>query len=700
MSTQEQDDATDAVWQRFRASQHSVVIGKLGTVPTDLERRVVRVDCSAIPATLGPLLEARRRVEQLLQRQERPLFDSAADQLRAALRRRLLGDAPESERGGVFIATYNRLASEGDGGLVFDAIEDADAATVQWLSDVLARKGWLRAPVVIVHRSAQPQGDALRLMEIVREFYGTDAIVSAPGVDGPAGEPEWSADVLERLPSGALRVLRAASMEGALFDAGIVAELLAADEIEVLEQLQLARDEGVPIADLGRGRFRLPTAAAEELMAGTLPSLAEAWHRRLARILGDPAAPSIAAPAIKPPDEDEDSTKAMPAGPETPTTRLGRRLREDPAKAAQHASAAGESDVAAEQYVAAADRAAAMGAYQDAFTLTKNALELLHAQPVTGHRRLLRVRALTTLARIQWQTVGPSELFSLPAALSSLEEARELLVEDDPVTVRAELGSLIGSICYDIGSKDALERALTELSTTSRELLDADEPVSAARLLNDEAAVWVRLGDVVRANHLLKKSREIFARLTPESEVARQELAETDHLLARLILHTAAKPGREEDAVQVGVEHALAAEEAYRSLSRPRELARVWETLGRLEMSRGRTEAAIEHLEAAARAQQQIGDVLGLARTTAALSDLLANAGRTREALGLLGESIAFNLDKGSPLGLAFNRAALDGLEGEVGAGDSKQAQFLATLRSRVAAGEKILGRAEPPPHG
>ncbi|HMR75674.1 MAG TPA: tetratricopeptide repeat protein, partial [Polyangiaceae bacterium] len=204
-------------------------------------------------------------------------------------------------------------------------------------------------------------------------------------------------------------------------------------------------------------------------------------------------------------------------------------------------------------------------------------------------------------------------------------------------------------------------------------------------------------GDVVRANYLLKKSREIFARLTPQNAVARQELAETDHMLARLILHVDARPGREEDAVRIGIEHALAAEEAYRDLSLPREQARVWETLGRLELLRGRGDAAIERLEASVRAQQRFGDVLGLARSAAALSDLLAAAGRSRDALALLGQSIAFNLDKGSPLGLAFNRAALEALATKSPDDEPEQRAFLESLRKQVRAGEALLGRADLP---
>lgn len=692
----------ETVWQRVRSKKHTVVVGSLGAAPADLASRVVRVDCGTTSSLLGPLLEARTRIEQLVQQQDRPILDSAAAQLRAGLRRRLLGEEPESQRGGAFIRAFNQLCLDGAGGLVLDGIQNADRATLQWLTDVLGERSWLKAPIVLVHQGAEPSGDVSELIEAVRRQCGVDSVVksaSSPAdVDaaGDAGEAEPSPEQFDSLPAAALRVLRAAAMSGKVFDAAIVAALLDSDEFAVLEQLQTVRDAGLPIEDLGRGRFRIPQGAAQHLLGSILPSLAEAWHRRLAHLLGHVAnketedEASVVSPA--------GSAQSRPAASRTrPASPTRQSHVEDPLRAARHASAVGDSDLAAEQYVAAARRAAEMGAPHDAFALAEQALELLDAVPGTESRRVLRIRALAARARIQWQAAGPSEQFSLPAALATADAAKALLTDQDPSDLRADLGALCGGICYDIGDKQALERALAELSGVSRELLAADDPIGAARLLNDEAAVWVRLGDVVRANYLLKKSREIFARLTPQNAVARQELAETDHMLARLILHVDARPGREEDAVRIGIEHALAAEEAYRDLSLPREQARVWETLGRLELLRGRGDAAIERLEASVRAQQRFGDVLGLARSAAALSDLLAAAGRSRDALALLGQSIAFNLDKGSPLGLAFNRAALEALAAKSPDGEPEQRAFLESLRKQVRAGEALLGRADLP---
>ncbi|HMR80132.1 MAG TPA: hypothetical protein PKD61_33725, partial [Polyangiaceae bacterium] len=285
----------ETVWQRVRSKKHTVVVGSLGAAPADLASRVVRVDCGTTSSLLGPLLEARTRIEQLVQQQDRPILDSAAAQLRAGLRRRLLGEEPESQRGGAFIRAFNQLCVDGAGGLVLDGIENADRATLQWLTDVLGERSWLKAPIVLVHHGAEPSGDVSELIEAVRRQCGVDSVVksaSSPAdldAAGEAGEAEPAPEQFDSLPPAALRVLRAAAMSGKVFDAAIVAALLDSDELAVLEQLQTVRDAGLPIEDLGRGRFRIPQVAAQHLLGSILPSLAEAWHRRLAQLLGHAA---------------------------------------------------------------------------------------------------------------------------------------------------------------------------------------------------------------------------------------------------------------------------------------------------------------------------------------------------------------------------------------------------------------------------
>ena len=221
------------------------------------------------------------------------------------------------------------------------------------------------------------------------------------------------------------------------------------------------------------------------------------------------------------------------------------------------------------------------------------------------------------------------------------------------------------------------------------------------RLLNDQAAVYIRLGDPVRAVHLLTRSREVFEaaeRRAPQDPLVRRELAETHHLLARLPLHARLRAGREGDAFSMALDHALIAEQYYEGLARRRELGRVWETCGRLELRKGRVDRAAERLERALKLQRELGDATGLARTSAALADYLLAAGRPGDALQALAGSIAFNIDKGSPIGLAFNRRALAGLRHAIAPSGPTPANagllgFLEKVHAQLEAGERSYGR-------
>jgi tetratricopeptide (TPR) repeat protein len=247
---------------------------------------------------------------------------------------------------------------------------------------------------------------------------------------------------------------------------------------------------------------------------------------------------------------------------------------------------------------------------------------------------------------------------------------------------------------------DSLQRALDELTQVSRRLLSVGEPLLAASLLNDQAAIYVRLGDPVRATHLLEESRQLFEdrlRAQPDEVVAIKELADTHHLLARLPLHASIRPGREMDAYVMSLEHARAAELAYQRLGYHERLARVWETMGRLELQRGQHTAARERLSADLDLQRQLGDVIGLARSTAALANLCGMTGRLSEAVALLADSINLNFQKGSPLGLAVNRRALEALVRTAAQEQGPEAERLqsavAEVERRLVQAESILGR-------
>ncbi|MCA9712441.1 MAG: tetratricopeptide repeat protein, partial [Myxococcales bacterium] len=324
-------------------------------------------------------------------------------------------------------------------------------------------------------------------------------------------------------------------------------------------------------------------------------------------------------------------------------------------------------------------------------------------QPPSRGRNLLHARVLAVAARVQWRGAGRGPALTLQGALETLDEAEALLPPDAPLGLRTEIAQLVAGVCYDLGDISSLQRALDALSSAARALMGAGESVQAARLLNDQAAVYLRAGDPVRANHLLQQSRTIFDDLhreRPDDPTVIVERAETEHLLARLPLHARLREGREDDAYSMALGHARAAATGYQRLGGRVEQGRVQETMGRLELARGRYEQAGEHLGAALRISRQLGDVIGLARSTAALADLYITAGRPAEALRALEESITFNVDKGSPLGLAVNRRTMERLRDAI-AGDPRTSPALLRavrqLDEGLSKAEAMLGRVSVP---
>lgn len=367
----------------------------------------------------------------------------------------------------------------------------------------------------------------------------------------------------------------------------------------------------------------------------------------------------------------------------------------DQARAAHHLSEAGLPERAVEQYLAALRKVAARGDSRRALLIADQALALLERQPPSRDRDVLHGRVLAMAARVQWRGAGHGPELTLQGALESLDHAEHLVGPDGPLDLRTEIAQLIAGVCYDLGDISSLQRALDALTDAARGLMTAGESVLAARLLNDQAAVYLRAGDPVRANHLLQQSRSVFDELhreRPDDPTVIIERAETEHLLARLPLHARLRAGREDDAYSLALGHARSAAEGYRRLGSGVEQGRVAETMGRLETARGRHDRAAQHLDVALRTSRELGDMIGLARSTAALAELYIAVGRPAEALGALRESVAFNVDKGSPLGLAVNRRTLASLHRAV-ADDPRKATPALALAIRDV--EDALGRAE-----
>ena len=418
------------------------------------------------------------------------------------------------------------------------------------------------------------------------------------------------------------------------------------------------RAQAAPTGETVNPARELLQAGNEPRSAWQDPRPAEWWQSLERNIAPDganaertPTPVQTASPAEPPASRQPAAAAAVPPSP-----------ARDAQRAATHAEAAGMWATACGQHLAAAERSALAGLQRRAQEHAAQALALAANLPDREERRCVQLTALMIAGRARWQCTPDDEQATLQLALTTFSECRQLIRESDPVALRAELAALIAHVQYDVGTPAALEAALRELTLASQLMLDAGRPLDAARLLNDEAAVWVKLGDPVRAHYLLSRSHEVFSKVVSSHPAAALELAETEHLLARLLLQAPARPGRERDAWQLGVEHGRAAEEAYRGVADGQSLGRVWETLARLELRLGNFDASARHLEDARELQLKLGDGIGLARSSAAAADLLLSRRDYAPALERLADSVRLNTEKGLRTGLEANRTRLQQL--------------------------------------
>ena len=665
----------EAVWERSRAGRHTVVVGPHTLPPAPPDLQVLRVRCDAYGTSGGALDAARRAVADLLGEElQAPEPRRAASE--PGLRQRLWGDMPAPSLDALLVEACNRLATQTGGRavLAFEAIDAADEATVETMAHILQRPGWLRLPLLFTMRGI-PQGRVAELVYLLHRDEGEAAVMAIEDEATPAQEAvsvDWT-----RLPADVLRVLRASAVLGTSFEAELVAQLLEEPLGLVLEKLQEATDAGVPLADRGAGQLIWPAAIVAALQQSTLPSLLRFWHARLGEILSGGRVPDRARRPSGTPrtvargqsaaEEAEKAFDLAERHPEVDVAKLFEPPRPsvlptqtvppaplpgDHARAATHWQAAGRTEAAVAHYLAAVREAAARGDARRAYGLAEQALTMLEQLPASPPHGLLRAQLLLEKGALQWHGSLLGSAFTLQEAMASLEAAKASLPDDVPPEVVEQLAAVTAGVCYDVGDQDALQRALVELQESSHRLVQAGAMLPAARLLNDQAAIYMRLGDLVRATYLLSQAHERFEshlRQHPDDAIALEELAGTEHLLARLPLHVQVPPGREEESYVRGLEHARAAEHIYQRLGQHRPLTRVWETMGRLALQQGYLEMAQERLMAALNLQQQLGDVAGLARSTAALADVCMLAGQYDDAVALLANSITLNVKRARP---------------------------------------------------
>lgn len=703
--------AVEALHHRIFQGKSTAVLGaSFVALPFKLGATVVRISCDVPRETFGPLLALVQRIHFLMGDSD-PLLANAKQQV-FELGRRVLGDAAGAKSTlGQVVHEANRLA-KGPACIVFDAVDAADDATLEALLQILDRPGWLKVPLVLGFKSAEPSGLSNELLQAVTKAEGEEGTLHAPAPPPPAS---FSPSLL---PPETRFVLRAASVVGPAFELSLLCELVGQEPMDVLRHLQIARDLGLPLEDRGDGTFALDSGQAHMLRAGLLPTLRAVLHRRAAELLspsreedaplpeepalfdtarvekkteGAAAEPSAAVESPAPDPQPPAPTRA----PEVKAPAAKPSQTDNPARASEHLFESGDFALAAERALLAAMKAAGLGAHAQAEAFARRALEAAIGLPDSEAGRRLRTRALIQLGRLRLEGYAPTATFDLSSALQPLEAAKRSLSNEDAPDQHVELAQLLAAVHCERGDAESLDKALAELAETSRALLDRGHALEAARLLNDQAAVYMKMGDPVRAFSLLDQSREVFEKRGQRDAITAREVAETDHLIARVPLHVRARTGHEDDALSRALDHAMAARRTYERLGDTFSSGRVLETMGRLELKRGRVDKALQHFQQALETQQKIADLVGLARTTAGLSDALVGAERLDEALALLSDSVALNHQKGSVVGVAYNRRAFEELSRAMA--PQQVIPIAEEVRARLKEAEAELGKISLP---
>ena len=108
----------EQIWERVKAGQHAIAVGFPSLQPP-LGLSLVRVSCDVPHTTLGPIVDARRKIEQVLDHQS-ALFAQARVIVVTGLRRRFLGrptrarkprTVPRQHRSFSHLTTHNTVCA-------------------------------------------------------------------------------------------------------------------------------------------------------------------------------------------------------------------------------------------------------------------------------------------------------------------------------------------------------------------------------------------------------------------------------------------------------------------------------------------------------------------------------------------------------------------------------------------------------------
>ena len=167
----------DLVWERARASAHTIVIGQElpPLAPGDLQ--MLWIGCDAGCSARDPLGEALRRIEKLLGEDALPPAQARAS-CDVGLPERRFDNLPAQSMDVQFVEACNRLAEWTGCNVVvgFETLNAADEATIMMLMQILRHPGWLRLPMILTIQCVV-QGSISELIDVLRRAAGDAAVI-------------------------------------------------------------------------------------------------------------------------------------------------------------------------------------------------------------------------------------------------------------------------------------------------------------------------------------------------------------------------------------------------------------------------------------------------------------------------------------------------------------------------------------------
>ena len=371
---------------------------------------------------------------------------------------------------------------------------------------------------------------------------------------------------IDRLPVDAKHLLMHAAVLGRRFEKRSLESLLSrpvADDLDALEK------RGLLIGD-GGGRFHFKSELAMTVAYQLVPNEERTTlHRAIA---GDMAKAS------------------------------GYQRGKDDAVIARHLELAGDSDDAADRYLAAAAHAVDAGGNTDAFRQLTRALKLI---PQTDHARrfVARRQRAEILRRLSRKSAELREIESLLREAQALGEPTKLAVA----------GARLAAFYIDLG----------KVGQATRAIVPALEHAEASGDVIVRSETMRLQGDIDRLEGRHEESLDVFAKalalLTRDDEPTKRQRATVLNSRGHVLWRTS----RLHEAIEAYAEALV----IYQFLRLPRDESRLYNNMGVVFAGLGELEQALANYKSALKLDQRLGDRYGLALKLGNIGQAYADVG-------------------------------------------------------------------------